>query len=219
MEEIYFTEEEVSKTIEFANLMKKKHPYFADENNNDRRNENEIFISVIRGKLAEIAIHKYLTQKHKNSNYEISELDFENYDKGVCDEFDLKFNNLTISIKSSKPFSSCLLIETEKYQTNEQGEVIAIDGHEDNIPDFYAFVKVDLDLKEINKTYASICGAISHKTFWKKKKVIPRGTFINRNNMYNYLMKNKPLDQLEKDKGVPLLANNYGIHLDMLKPF
>ena len=219
MEEIYFTEEEVSKTIEFANLMKKKHPYFVDENNKDTRNENEIFISVVRGKLAEIAIHKYLRQKHRNSNYEISELDFENYNKGICDEFDLKFNNLTISIKSSKPFSSCLLIETEKYQTNEQGEVIAIDGHEDNIPDFYAFVKVDLDLKEINKTYASICGAISHKSFWKKKKVIPRGTFINRNNMYNYLMKNKPLDQLEKDKGVPLLANNYGIHLDMLKPF
>lgn len=218
MSEIYFTKEEISKTIEFANKMKTKHPHFADKENDAVRTENEIFISVVRGKLAEIALYKYLKEKHKDSGCKISELDFNIYQKGVCDDFDLKFNDYTISIKSSKPFSSCLLIETEKYQLNENGEAIAIDGHTDNIPDFYAFVKIDLNLNEIEKTYASICGAISHKSFWKNKKVVPRGTFINKTNMYNYLIKNKPIEELDKNKGVPLLASNYGLHIDMLKP-
>lgn len=218
MNKIYFTKEEIEKTIEFANKVKTKHPHFSDKNNTTKRSEYEVFISVIRGKLAEIALYKYLKEKHTGNNYIISDLDFNVYRKGICDDFDLKFNNYTISVKSSKPFSSCLLIETEKYKLNEKGEAIAIDGHEDNIPDFYAFIKVDLDLKEIDKTYASICGAISHKSFWKKKKVVPRGTFINKNNMYDYLIKDKPLEELENNKGVPLLASNYGVHIDMLKP-
>ena len=218
MNKIYFTKEEIIKTINFAHKMKKKHPHFADKENDEERTEEEVFISVLRGKLAEIALYKYLREKHKGATYRISDLDFNAYKKGVCDEFDLKFNDYTISIKSSKPFSSCLLIETEKYELDENGEAIAIDGHRGNIPDFYAFIKVDLDLENIEKTYASICGAISHKSFWKKKKVVPRGTFINKNNMYDYLIKNKPLEELEKNKGVPLLATNYGLHIDMLKP-
>lgn len=218
MNEIYFTEDEMSKTIEFANKIKNKHPYFADKENKMRRTENEVFLSVVRGKLAEIALYKHLKEKHKNSNFTISELDFNVYKKGVCDDFDLKFNGFTISIKSSKPFSSCLLIETEKYQLNEKGEAISIDGHSGNIPDFYAFVKVDLNLEDMNKTHANICGAISHKSFWKHKKIVPRGTFINQSNMYEYLVNNKPLNELSKSKGMPLLATNYGIHINMLKP-
>lgn len=218
MSEIYFTEEEIKKTIEFAHKVKTKHPHFADKENDTKRSENEVFISVVRGKLAEIALYKYLKEKHKGNGYNISDLDFNIYRKGICDDFDLKFNNYTISIKSSKPFSSCLLIETDKYELNENGEAIAIDGHRDNIPDFYAFIKVDLNLNDIEKTYASICGAISHKSFWKNKKVIPRGTYINKKNMDNYFKENKPLEELETNKGVPLLATNYGLHIDMLKP-
>ena len=218
MNKIYFTKEEIKKTITFAHKMKKKHPHFADKENDEERTEEEVFISVLRGKLAEIALYKYLREKHKGNTYRISDLDFNEYKKGVCDEFDLKFNDYTISIKSSKPFSSCLLIETEKYELDENGNAIEIDGHRDNILDYYAFIKVDLNLENIEQTYASICGAISHKSFWKKKKVVPRGTFINKNNMYEYLIKNKPLEELEQNKGVPLLATNYGLHIDMLKP-
>lgn len=218
MNEIYFTKDEIKKTIEFAHKVKHKHPHFADKENDAERTANEVFISVVRGKLGEIALHKHLKEKHKNSEYKISDLDFNVYKKGKCDDFDLEFNNYKISIKSSKPFSSCLLIETEKYGLNENGEVISIDGHANNIPDFYAFIKVDLDLENIEKTHASICGAISHKSFWKNKKVIPRGTFINKSNMYNYLIKNKPLEELNNNKGVQLLASNYGLHIDMLKP-
>lgn len=222
MKNIYFTAEEIEKTKNFANVMKTKHPHFADKDNTEERTEEEVFESVVRGKLAEIALHKYLTQKHKHTNFKISDIDFNIYRKGICDDFDLKFNNYTISIKSSKPYSSCLLIEQEKYTINEHGEVIAIDGHSDNIPDYYAFIKVDVkygeDLNTIEKASASICGAISHKSFWNKKKVIPRGTFINKENMYNYLIENKNLNELNSNKGVRALASNYGLHINMLQP-
>lgn len=219
MKNIYFTEEEINKTIEFANKIKTKHPHFADKNNTEKRTPDEVFISVIRGKLAEVALYKYLKEKHKGNKFYLSDLDFNIYKKGVCDEFDLKFNDYKISIKSSKPFSSCLLIETEKYELDENGEAIAIDGNENNVPDFYAFIKVDLKLDDIKNSSAFICGAISHKFFWKHKKIVPRGTFINKKNMYNYLIKNTPLDKLDTGGGVPLLASNYGLHIDMLKPF
>lgn len=214
---ILFTEEEIKQTIEFANNVKEKHGHFADKNNTTKRTPEEVFDSVVMGKLAEIALYKYLKNKHQGTTYEISDLDFEVYRKGICDSYDLKFNNHTISIKSSKPFASCLLIETEKYQLNEQGEVIAIDGHEDNIPDYYAFVKVNVNNDKIEDTYASICGAISHKSFWKKKKVIPRGTIINKENIRDLLINEVPVEKLKNNKGVKLLATNYGIHLETLK--
>ena len=216
--EIFFSKEEIEQTIEFANKMKTKHSYFMDRQNKIRRTENEVFLSVIRGKLAEIALHKHLKIKHANNECILSDLDFNVYDKGICDDFDLKFNNYTISIKSSKPFSSCMLIEKEKFKVDKNNKVIAIDGHKDNIPDYYAFVKVDFNMENLYDAYAIICGAISHEKFWNKKKEIPRGTFINQENMYDFLILDKPLNELSKTKGMPLVATNYGIHIKKLKP-
>ena len=116
MGKIFFTKEEIEKVIDFANKIKWKHPHFADRENDTVRTEDHTFTSVVMGKLAEIAMHKYLKEKHNGKDFNISDLDFNIYKKGVCDDYDLKFNDYTISIKSSKPFASCLLIETEKYE-------------------------------------------------------------------------------------------------------
>ena len=218
-DKIYFTDEEIKKAINFADKIKWKHPHFADKENNAKRTEKEIFMSVLRGKLAEIALKKYLINKHGKNKHKISELDFNIYKKGVCDDFDLKFDDYTISIKSSKPFASCLLIEKEKYELDENGNAISIDGHENSIPDFYTFIKVNIDYNVMANSYAYICGAISHNEFWKRKKEIPRGTYINKNNMDELFKNDKPISQLKTDKGVPLLASNYGLHVDLLKPF
>lgn len=150
---IFFTNEEIEQTLAFANKVKEKHGHFADKENTKTRTPEEVYESVVMGKLGEIALYKYLKMKHQGSTYEISDLDFKIYGKGVCDSFDLKFNNHTISIKSSKPYASCLLIETAKYELNDEGEVVAIDGHSDNIPDYYAFVKVNIDTNAVEKTY------------------------------------------------------------------
>lgn len=219
MRKIFFTKNELDKTIDFADKIKGKHPHFTDKNNDAERTEEEVFNSVVRGKLAEIAMHKYLKKKHAGKKCILSELDFNIYKKGISDDFDLKFNEHTISIKSSKPYASCLLIETEKYFTDEDGNAIGIEGKVDNIPDFYAFVKVDVDYNLLENSYAVICGAISHREFWSKKRVIPRGTRINKSNMQKYLLERKPLSELDNPKGVQLLASNYGVHIDLLKAF
>ena len=99
------------------------------------------------------------------------------------------------------------------------GNPTSIEGHEDGIPDFYAFVKVNLDYTRIADSYAIICGAISHNDFWKKKKEIPKGIYINKENMDDLFKNNKKINELKSTKGVPLASTNYALHLDLLKPF
>lgn len=215
---IFFEKEEIQEIIQFADKIKWKHPSFKGSKEKVR-GEDEVFLSILRGKLAEVALRKYLLEKHKGKSCQISSLDYDVYRRGICDDFDLKFNDYTISIKSSKPFATCLLIETAKYKLNQSGEPIGIDGKLNNIPDFYTFVKVDINYNDLSKSYAQICGAISHKEFWKKKKMIPRGTRISKSNMYKLFKLNKPLTELNVDQGFPLMTSNYALHIDMLKSF
>jgi hypothetical protein len=217
---IFFSAEEIEKALDFANKMKYKHPEFVDMiNTGKRRDVDEVFTSVLRGKLAEIAIAKHLAQKHKGENHNISPLDFNVYEDGVIDDFDLKFDNYTISIKSSKPIASCLLIEKHKYRMDSNGNIIRLEGKKNAVPDFYAFVKVGIDLDRMCDCYAEICGAISHRDFWRKKREIPRGTFLNRDNINKLFIENRPLSELSQGRGARLYASNYGVHLSELKPF
>lgn len=217
---ILFTEKEIKKAIDFASSIKWKHGCFSDKANRNIKNRTdaEIYVSILRGKLAEIALKKYLKEKHKNSKHKVTGLDFNVYKKGVCDEFDLKFDRYTISIKSSKMFASCLFVEKDKYEIDSYGNPISIEGHEGGIPDFYAFVKVNIDMNKINDSYAQICGAISHRDFWQMKKEVPRGTYINKNNMDNLFILNKSLTELKDTSGSKLLAASYGLHLNFLRP-
>ena len=216
---VSFTEKEIKKAIEFAQSIKWKHGNFSDKanRNTDNRTDAQIYVSILRGKLAEIALKKYLKEKHKDTKHRITGLDFNIYKRGVCDEFDLKFDRYTISIKSSKLFSSCLFVEKDKYEVDSSGNPVSIEGHEGGIPDFYAFVKVNIDMNSINDSYAYICGAISHRDFWRMKKEIPRGTYINRNNMDGLFIGNKELAELKDTSGCKLLATSYGLHLNYLK--
>lgn len=216
---ILFTEKEIKKAIDFARSIKWKHGCFSDKANKniDNRTDAEVYVSILRGKLAEIALKKYLQEKHKDSKHKIAGLDFNIYKRGICDEFDLKFDRYTISIKSSKMFASCLFVEKDKYETDYFGNPISIEGHDGGIPDFYAFVKVKIDMNKINDSYAQICGAISHNDFWRMKKELPRGTYINKNNMDNLFINNKSVSELKDTSGTKLLATSYCLHLDLLR--
>lgn len=215
---IYFTEKEIQKAINFADSIKWKHTCTLDAEKDIKRDEKDVYISVLRGKFAEIALKSYLKTKHNGSSHKITGLDFNIYRKGITDDFDLKFDKYKISIKSSKPFASCLLVESDKYKVDYYGNPISIEGHEDGIPDFYAFVKVNIDYNKISDSYAVICGAISHKEFWRKKKEIPKGVYINKENMDDLFINNKQLNELKSKKGAPLVSSNYALHLDLLKP-
>ena len=218
--EILFSEKEIKKAINFAQSIKWKHGNFSDKENRGAKNRTdaEVYVSILRGKLSEIALKKYLVEKHEGTNHRITGLDFNIYKRGICDEFDLKFDRYKISIKSSKPHASCLLVEMDKYETDDLNNPISIEGHEDGIPDYYTFVKVNIDMNEINNSYAQICGAISHNDFWRLKKEIPRGTYINKSNMDSLFLKNANLEDLKDESGAKLLASSYGLHLDLLRP-
>lgn len=212
---IYFTEKELEKAINFANSIKWKHNKFVD---NSKKTDKQTHESIVRGKLAEIALKKYLKNKH-GDNHKIKGLDFNIYKEGICDNFDLMFDNYKISIKSSKPLSSCLLIEKSKYKLDYNGNVLSVDGHYGDIPDFYVFIKVGLNFNNLEKTYADICGAVSHREFWSKKKEIPKGTYINKINMDNLFKREMDISELKSKNGIPLAVDNYGYHIDFLREF
>lgn len=217
MGKVFFTEEEIIKCKEFAYKMKGKHLHFKDKNNYVKRNEEEIIRDVISGKLAEIGLHKYLTNKHKGEDYTISKVDFDIYPRYVGDSYDLKFNDCIISIKSSKEYGSCLLIEKERFVYDEDGQAIGVDNKIDNLPDYYVFIRIKVDLNNINNTYAEIMGTISHKNFMYIKKEAPRGMVLNKKNGYDFFVNNK--NPIFTGRGFPLLATNYGVHITQLKQF
>lgn len=213
---IYFTKEEFDNCSIFADKVKNKHQHFKDKNNTDTRTQQQVINDVIRGKLAEIALYKYLKDKHKEK-CSISKVDFELYDEFIGDSYDLKFNNYIISIKSSKEFSTCLLIEKERFTMNNHGEIVGVDGKVGNLPDYYVFVRVKVDYFNYKNCYAEICGAISHEKFLKYKKEAPRGMIINAKNAKDFFINNKPA--VCTGTGVKLLATNFGLHKDQLVPF
>ena len=213
---IYFTKEEFNNCKDFANKVKRKHQHFKDKDNTATRTLDQVAGDVIRGKLAEVALRKYLIKKH-NGKCTVSDVDFEIYDDFVGDSFDLMYNDYIISIKSSKEFSYCLLIEKERFTKDRSGEIIGVDGKVDNLPDFYVFIRVKVDYDNYENCYAEICGAIPHKGFVKYKKEAPRNMILNKKNAEDFFILNKP--PVFTGKGVPLLATNYGIHKDRLISF
>lgn len=204
---IKFTEEDVDKCRDFAQKISWKHPHFRDKRNTETRTLKRVTEDVLRGRLAEVAVYKYLKDRFGEM---VSDLDFELYPKGITDDADIQVRDIRISIKSSKPNSSCLMIETAKFDLTRNGELIGVDRKAS--PDFFIFVQVD-----IKKMEASICGAMSIAEFWRKKRFMPRGMWMNRDNARDFFLRRLKSHQLQKGKGGPLLADNYGVHINTLK--
>lgn len=207
---IRFTTEEWNKIEAFAEHMKWKHPHFKDKRNTTKRSPDQIKQDVILGKLAEVAVYKYL-KSHYNSD--VSELDFNVYGEGVADEYDVKVRGKVISIKSSKMGSSCLLIEKAKFQVDQEGQLITLEHKP--LPDFFMFVRINIwDIKNV---YAEISGSISMNGFWNEKRFLPRGFLMNKDNARNFLLHHHDLSTLDTTtKGIKMLADNYGVHVDTL---
>ncbi|PLS19401.1 hypothetical protein CVD28_03015 [Bacillus sp. M6-12] len=207
---IRFTKEERNLVESFAEKIKWKHPHFLDKKNHTKRTEEQVKESVILGKLAEVAVQKYLKQHYGQL---VSALDFNIYGEGVTDDFDILVGDTEISIKSSKFGSSCLMIEKQKFKEDDNGNCLLLEKKP--LPDYFIFVRVNLFNPD--NVYAEITGSISSKEFWKKKKFMPRGLILNKDNAKRYLMERKRLPELDWNaKGTKLLADNYGVHVDAL---
>lgn len=208
---IEFNQNEIKNCINFANKVYYKHGDFKDKENNNKRTTKQTINDVIRGKLAEIAIYKYLI-KNLNNNIKLSKVDFNIYPDYVADKYDFTLNNYNINVKSSKLNSSCLLIEKDRFIYDKNNNPIGMDGQANNLPDIYIFVQIKYDKN--TKSFAKIVGIISQKKFWKNKTLLKRGFILNKNNLYKYMIKksSKNLTNI----GVPLLATNYGVHINQL---
>lgn len=207
METILFSQKDVDTCKEFAQKISWKHPHFRDKRNTETRSFKQVAEDVLRGRLAEIAVQKYLRKEFGSL---VSDLDFELYPKGVTDDADIQVGDIRISIKSSKPNSSCLMIETAKFDLTRNGELMGVDRKPS--PDFFIFVQVD-----VSKMEAIICGAISMNEFWRKKRFMPRGMWMNRQNAKDFFLRHMKPHQLVRGKGGSLLADNYGVHIHALK--
>lgn len=94
-----------------------------------QRSPLELFWDTFRGKIAECIAYDYFASK----NYEVSDLDFSIYPRGVWDSFDMRINGEFISIKSTKHFGQLLLLETADW--DEQGRYLP--DADKNIPYSY----------------------------------------------------------------------------------
>ncbi|WP_040214686.1 hypothetical protein [Clostridium polynesiense] len=74
------------------------------------RSEQEIFLNDFQGKLGEIAVRKEIEDKWPYAVFE-GDIDFQDYDRGVWDNYDLKVNGKYLSIKTVKHFSIVLMID------------------------------------------------------------------------------------------------------------
>ena len=210
---IRFTDKEIEKVRDFAEKIKWKHPHFLDNKNKSKRTQEQVKDSVILGKLAEVAVHKYFIE---HSSEAVSEIDFNIYKEGETDDHDIQVGSKVICIKSSKMGSNCLMIEKQKFKEDGKGNVLLLEKKE--LPDYFVFVRVNTRNFDY---YAELVGVISSKEFWKRKKFMPRGLIVNRDNLEKYLVQYKRLPELEWDtsKGGKLLAENYGVHAKRLSPF
>jgi len=112
------------------------------------RKNGEIFCNQFQGKLAEVIVYEYLTNKGINC----TQPDFKCYPKGKWDNFDLKVNNNKVnekllSIKSSTDKANLLLLETSDYDT--QGRYLHTqNGVAPKAYDFHILVRISPDIKK-----------------------------------------------------------------------
>lgn len=170
------------------------------------RDDWEIFRDDFRGKLGEVAVYKFI-KTHMSTTVVSSQIDFKVTPRGQWDITDIIANNRYYNIKSIKPNSGFLLVETLRYDdngnytyNNNDGNPVRVDGYilvrvtvepdvQKNIfsQSFEKFCQDGYD-KELDKGVprvfkAEILGGISHNNFWQYKAFAPEGIRCDKVNL------------------------------------
>lgn len=95
------------------------------------RYNGEIFINTFQGKLAEYGIWN----EFKNRSFDITSPDLSEYNLGKWDDFDIKYKDYSIAVKSTKFYGNLLLLEKDDW--NEHGIYIP---NEDKGTGYYDFL-------------------------------------------------------------------------------
>jgi hypothetical protein len=80
------------------------------DSKNARRSNQKVLEDNVKGKIAEIAVANYIWQATKIK----SKMDFEIYEMGIGDDFDIIANGVSIDVKASSPRARCLMVEYKK---------------------------------------------------------------------------------------------------------
>lgn len=112
------------------------------------RTPNQIFADTFTGKLGECAVDQFL----HFSNINREELDFETYERGRWDTFDLvaktkSDSRVTLNIKTTKSKGNLLLLETKDWDSKGFYKPNKING----VYNFIVFARVDFDLSMLMK--------------------------------------------------------------------
>lgn len=200
---INFTIGEISQCYNFANAMRGNH----NPNLIQQRKDWEIFRDDFRGKLGEIAVRKYISEKIPTANI-TTDLDFEVTPRGQWDVTDLEVDGQSINVKSIKENSQFLLVECNRYDEHGNYRYNNNDGEQVRI-DYYVLVRVYVK-PEVNRgifrgnnlnkfmnnawdaknqcevrrvIYAEVLGGISHEEFLREKSYAPRGIKCSTKNL------------------------------------
>lgn len=192
--ELNFTVDELEKCFNFAKNMRGNH----NPNIISNRDDWEIFRDDFRGKLGEVAVYNYVRDHIPNARV-TGELDFNVTPRGEWDTTDIIINDRYYNVKSIKPNSSFLLVETLRYNDNGEYAYKNNDGTPVRV-DGYILVRVtvepDVQRNIFNQSFDKFCkdgynpklqkgvprkfaaeilGGISHNDFWKHKALAPKG--------------------------------------------
>ena len=232
---ITFKTEELRQCFRFASDMRGNH----NPNIIGKRDDWEIFRDDFRGKLGELAVAKYIRNNIPNAKI-TGDIDFKVTPRGQWDITDIIINNRYYNVKSIKPNSNFLLVETLRYDKygnysypNNDNTPVKIDGYilvkvnvypdvQKNIfsQSFENFCANGYDSrlkKSVKRTFsAEIVGGISHKDFWQYKAYAPKGIrcdYLNLNAITEGCDINNLPSQLSgtESKNLILQTNNYVI--------
>lgn len=147
----------INKTISITQEELKKCREFAEESAKSQRENrsggtlvravHEISSDTLRGKVAEVAVKKFLEQDF--FGFSGIELDFNIYPRGQWDDNDIEINGFTLAVKSSKSFARWLLVEKKDIDRGDKY-------------DFYFLVLVDKDFRS-----AEVAGFAAREKIFK----------------------------------------------------
>ena len=108
--EIKITDEEFKECSKFADESSKTQREYRSGGTNFR-SLSQIRSDTLRGKIAEVAVKKFL--KQAPLSVKEVDLDFDIYPRGTWDRCDFNLNGKKVSVKSSKHFARYMLLETK----------------------------------------------------------------------------------------------------------
>ena len=147
-----FKNDTIDRVFEFAYAMT-----FGDgEHRNHRsggsinRKKGQIFINTFQGKLSELGVYITFFKENREAYSKLSKPDFTVYGLGEWDNSDIEYENIKISVKSTKFYGDLLLLETKDW--NKNGEYIPnLNINKSSIYDFFVLVRIKPDGEKIMK--------------------------------------------------------------------